>query len=98
MKGYAFLDVDARIQYRTKDYIDNDNPYFWQQNKHNVMKTWQFDTDDLDSMFNMFKQIRDIFRTSKYGTQTVKDFCVMIDFDMKQLKFKDDNQVQSDQD
>lgn len=96
MKGYAFLDTDGKLQYRLKEYIDEHNPYFWQQNKHEILRKWQFDTEDLDSMYFMFKQIRDIFRSSKLSQQTVKEFCTMIGFDMKVLK--DAFKVQPEQD
>jgi hypothetical protein len=96
MKGYAFLDADGRMQVRTKEYIDVENPFFWQQNKHEILRKWEFDTDSLDSMHYMFRQIRDIFRSSGIGQQTVKDFCMMIDFDMKILK--DANKIQPEQD
>lgn len=96
MKGYAFLDADGRLQYRQKKYIDEDNPFFWQQNKHDILRKWQFDTEDLDSMFFMFKQIRDIFRGSKLSQEPVKDFCKMIGFDMKVLK--DAYKIQPEQD
>ena len=96
MKGYAFLDADGRLQYRSKKYIDEDNPFFWQQNKYEILRKWEFDTDSLDSMYYMFRQIRDIFRGSKLSTQTVKDFSTMIGFDMKVLK--DAYKVQPEQD
>jgi hypothetical protein len=94
MKGYGFLDADGKMQYRTQEYIEQDNPFFWQQNTHDIIRTWKFDTDDLDSMYNMFRQVRDIFRTYKYGQQTVVDFCSMIGFDIKLLK--DANKIQSE--
>lgn len=86
MKGYAFLDADFRLQYRTQNYIEVDNPYFWQQNQHEILRKWKFDTDEIDSMHYMFRQIRDIFVGSKLSPQTVKDFCSMIGFDIKTLK------------
>jgi hypothetical protein len=96
MKGYAFLDVDFRLQYRSKEYIEVDNPFFWQQNKYDILNKWKFDTDDLDSMFFMFRQIRDVFRGSKLSQETVKDFCKIIGFDMKVLK--DAYKIQPEQD
>jgi hypothetical protein len=86
MQGYAFLDSDFNLQYRSKEYIDNDNPYFWQQNKHFIVYRWKFDTDDVKSMMLMFKQIRDIFQQSKLSPETVREFCNMIGFDTKLLK------------
>jgi hypothetical protein len=82
MKGYAFLDVDGRLQYRIKEYIDIDNPFFWQQNRYDILRKWQFDTADFNSMLFMFKQIRDL----KLDVNMVKEFCTMIDFDIETLK------------
>lgn len=96
MQGYAFLDADGRIQFRHKKYIDEDNPFFWQQNKHEILRKWQFDTENLDSMHLMFRQIRDIFQGSDLSPQTVKDFCMMIGFDIKTLK--DAYKIQREQD
>jgi hypothetical protein len=86
MIGYAFLDSDTRLQYRTQHYIEVENPYFWQQNKGYILQKWKFDTDDLASMFLMFRQIREIFLGAKLSPEHVVEFCNMIGFDTKQLK------------
>jgi hypothetical protein len=96
MKGYAFLDADFKLQFRHKEYIDLDNPFFWQQNNAEILRKWEFDTENIESMHYMFRQLRDIFRGSKLSQQTIKDFCVMVNFDIKVLK--DAYKIQSEQD
>ena len=82
MKGYAFLDADGRLQLRSKEYIDVDNPFFWQINKHEILAKWKFDTDDINSMLFMFRQMRDL----KLRKPMVLEFSVTIGFDMQLLK------------
>lgn len=86
MIGYAFLDSDSRLQYRTQKFIEVDHPHFWQENKYYILRKWKFDTDDLQNMHNMFRQIREIFQSSKLSPELVVEFCQMIGFDTKQLK------------
>lgn len=93
MIGYAFLDSDCNLQYRTQQFIEHDNPYFWQQNKDFIMRKWRFDTEDLDIMKYMFNQIREIFRSSNLNPSSVENFCNMIGFDTRILK--DAGKVQS---
>lgn len=82
MKGYAFLDADHRLQYRIKEYIDVDNPFFWQQNRFEILRKWAFDTEDMSSMLFMFRQIRDM----QIKKDVVLEFCQMIGFDIETLK------------
>lgn len=86
MKGYAFIDADCNLQYRTQKYIEEDNPYFWQQNRHYIMYKWWFDTDDLSRMYFVFRQIREIFTKMNLSPRPVEEFCSMINFDTKLLK------------
>lgn len=88
MKGYAFLDADGRLQYRDGEYIEKSNPFFWQQNKYDILERWKFDTEDMTSMLFMFRQIRDL----KLNRREVIEFCTLIGFDMQLLK--DANKIQ----
>jgi hypothetical protein len=86
MKGYAFIDMDFNLQYRTAEFIEVDNPFFWQQNKDFILRKWKFDTEDLSSMYFMFNQLREIFKGQNASATTVENFCTMIDFNTKLLK------------
>jgi hypothetical protein len=82
MKGYAFLDADGRMQYRSQEYIDVDNPFFWQQNRYDILRKWKFDTEDMASMLFMFRHLRDL----RLSADLVMEFCTMINFDVETLK------------
>lgn len=81
MKGYAFLNSDHILGYRTKEYIDVENPFFWQQNKYGIVRKWAFDTEDMESMLFLFRQCKDLL----VQPNILKDFCKMIDINPKMV-------------
>jgi hypothetical protein len=54
MKGYAYLDLDGVLYYKTSEYIETDNPNFWFENQEFIIEKWCFDTENKDLMVNMF--------------------------------------------
>lgn len=85
MKGYAYLDLDNNLVYKPAEYIDSDNPYFFIQNSHLVVKKWKFDTQDFTSMENMLRSFTDL----KIDVSRTLEFLQCISFhpnDLKTLK------------
>lgn len=82
MIAYAYVDIDRNIVIKDKKYIEEENLGFWQQNRHLILGKWKFDTDDFQSMFFMFRQIRDL----KLSSDVVKLFASSINFDLNLLK------------
>jgi hypothetical protein len=82
MKGYAFLNADYVLGYRTKDYIDNDNPSFWQQNKMSIIRKWIFDTEDMTTIQRLFMDCRDL----QVPGSTLKELCGTIGLSPDALK------------
>ncbi|MNK09964.1 hypothetical protein D3C87_279740 [compost metagenome] len=81
MIGYAYLDFDGNLVHKTKRYIEEDDPLFWQNNRNLIVDKWRFDTEDMGSMINMFRRIKD----RKIPNQTVVDFAKSISFDLNTL-------------
>lgn len=82
MKGYAYLDLDNNVVYRVASYIDEDNPGFFAQNSHLIIKHWKFDTDNSSSMLVLFRNLNDL----AVPNTKVKIFIDCIGYDMKKLK------------
>lgn len=89
MRGYAFLDLDSNVVYKVADYIENHDPGFFSTNRPFILKHWQFDTSDIDSMWRMFRGMQDMAAQR----ESVNNFIKTINFDMNRLK--DVNKVQS---
>lgn len=81
MIGYAYLDFDNQLVIKDKNYIEVDNPFFWDQNRNLIVKKWKFDTNDFQSMLFMFRQIRDL----QVNRRTVIDFANSLNFDLERL-------------
>ena len=82
MKGYAYIDLDNELVYKTRSYIEDDNPAFWNQNSHLLVRKFSFDTDDKSSMIRMLRTFQDM----SISPDRVKNFCSCINFDLKDLK------------
>jgi hypothetical protein len=82
MKGYAYLDLDNNVIYKSADYIDNDNPGFFLQNHHYIIKHWKFNTDDARSMWTVFSALTDL----KIPVSNVRAFIDCIGYDMNRLR------------
>lgn len=82
MKGLAYLDADSSISYRTKDFINNVDPMFISNNYHYIVKAWNFDTDDFQTMLSMFRGFKDL----RLSNQQVMEFARTIGFDLSKLR------------
>jgi hypothetical protein len=60
MKGYVYLDLDMILVHKNWDYINNDNPGFFSQNRNYIVKSWVFDTEDKRSFLNMLEDFNRI--------------------------------------
>lgn len=54
MIGYAYLDIDGILYYKSAEYIDTENPNFWFENGEVVVEKWKFNTDNRATMVAMF--------------------------------------------
>lgn len=59
MKVYAFVDLDGNLGLRNWDYINNDNPGFFIQNRDFIVKHWKIDTEDKSSLWRFLKYCTD---------------------------------------
>jgi hypothetical protein len=76
MRGYVYLDLDRQLVFKPAEYIESDNPYFFSQNSHLIVKKWKFDMSDETSMENMFRNFKDL----ALPTSSVRDFADSIGF------------------
>jgi hypothetical protein len=82
MKGYAVLDLDGNFTVKSYDYINSDNPGFFTQNKHLLIKYWLFNSEDTESITNMLRdfdrmglpspKIMELLKTIKFDITTLK--------------------------
>jgi hypothetical protein len=82
MRGYAYIDIDGNIVYKTAAYIESINPGFFSQNIHLITKHWKFNTEDPKSMMRLFQSINDQHPT----VRAVENFVKSINFDMNSLR------------
>ncbi len=82
MKGYCLLDLDGALGFRSKKSIDVDDPYFWQRNEYEISQVWQFDTDDIDGMYMLFRRFKEL----QLKSSEVINFSKMIDFNIERIK------------
>lgn len=68
MKGYVYLDYDGNLVVKSTEYINTENPLFWDDNAHLILKHWEFDTDNISLMRNMFQG----FKMQQLPTTTVQ--------------------------
>ena len=78
-KGYVYIDNDNNINIRNKDYIEVENPSFWQDNSHLIDTVWEFDTENESLMLNIMTS----FKRRELPTTTVVNFCKAINFDLQ---------------
>lgn len=83
MKGVAFLDVDGELGFRSQEFLDYEDPKFMTNNHTFILKAWRFDTDDINSMLDMFRCIRDMRLTT---IPAATAFAKSIGFDLARLK------------
>lgn len=75
MKGYVFLNNEAKLVYKSWEYINNDNPAFFIDNKHHLVKTWMFDTENKAKFLEMLVNFNDM----KLASDTIRNFLSSID-------------------
>lgn len=64
MIGYVYLDHERNLIYKTAEYIQSDNPYFFSEFSHLIIKKWFFNTEVQSSMENMFREFKDLGLTA----------------------------------
>ena len=82
VKGYCYLDTDGGLNFRSEEYIDFDNPKFWEDNDAWVLLVWKFDTDNPVSMLSMYNR----FKSLKLKQQDVLEFSKSIGVSIEDLK------------
>jgi hypothetical protein len=82
MKGFAYVDVDGVIGMKTHEYITTENPLFWQDNSHLILRWFPFDTEYLPSMRHMLTQLKNM----EMKKHVVLPFLESINFDIGCLK------------
>jgi 1,4-alpha-glucan branching enzyme len=58
LKAYAYINLDNNICIKDWNYINDDNPGFFIQNKLFIIRHWYFDTEDIDSVRNMLYNMK----------------------------------------
>lgn len=79
MKGYCYCDWDKNFVFKTKQYIDTDNPGFWQQNGMLIRKIWKIDTDLPETIKQCFMQAQTSYNIT---TAQLKDMAQALNFDL----------------
>lgn len=79
MKGYVYLDNDKNLNIRLKDYIEIEDPLFWDRNAHIIDTVWKFDSESYENM----EDILSSFRRLELSSRQVTDFCKSIKFDLQ---------------
>ena len=81
MQGVVFLTTDHSLSWRSRQVLE-ENPSFARDNYDLILRLWNFDTDDTDSMRNIFIAFRDL----KLSQREVLDFAKSVDFDISKLR------------
>lgn len=84
MIGYAYIDNDRNLSIRNKEYIEVEDPGFWDRNSHLIDTVWIFNTEDEYSMYRLMSS----FRRLELQSSQVIDFCKSINFDLQQFLSK----------
>jgi hypothetical protein len=82
MRGYCFLDLEGNLVYKPAEYIEIDNPKFWQDNDPFILEIWKFDTSDVSSMYRMYSK----FKVLRLNSTLVLEFTKAIGFNIDTLK------------
>lgn len=78
MKAYVYLDTEDRLVIKSCEYIDNDDPNFFGNNRHWIRGIWKFDSENSEG----FADILESFRRMRLPERTVRDFCNAAEFDL----------------
>jgi len=79
MRGYVYLDVAGNLEVKTEDYIDVEDPGFFQRARHHLLLVWKFDSNNEGQMFDLMIS----FKNRKLPLRTVQDFAGKIGFDLQ---------------
>lgn len=90
MIGYAYLDLDGHLIYKTQQYIDEVDPGFFTQNSHFILRRWKFDTEDRFSMIRLLQAVTDLIPNS---ASNIKLFLQSINYNPDNLRAPDANKV-----
>ena len=93
MIGYAYLDLDTKLIYKTQRYIDEVDPGFFTQNRSFILRHWKFNTEDRSSMVRLITAVQDLLPTNN-GT-VIKLFLQSINYHPDNLRVPDANKIQS---
>lgn len=91
MVGYAYLDLDGHLIYKTRQYIEEVDPGFFSKNSHFIIKRWKFDTEDRSNMVRLLQAVSDLIPNN--NGNTIKLFLRSIDYDLNNLREPDANKV-----
>jgi len=78
MRGYVYLDVAKNLEVKTEDYIDNEDPGFFQRARHHILLVWKFDSNNEGQMLDLMIS----FKNRQLPMRTVQDFAGKIGFDL----------------
>jgi hypothetical protein len=89
MKGYIYYDFDGNFLYKTKQYIDTENPGFWDQNSMLIQRVWKIDTDIPVTLKQCFIQAQSL------GVKPVqiKDMAKALNFDLNLILKQNDTKL-----
>lgn len=78
MRGYVYLDVNKTLEVKTEDYIDNEDPGFFQRARFHILLVWKFDTMNEPQMYDLMMS----FKNRQLPMRTVQDFATKVGFDL----------------
>jgi hypothetical protein len=82
LKGYAYTDNDENINFRLKEFIDVQDPTFWDRNYESIAQVWEIDTENDASMLKFLSH----FKRVEAPARLVINFCKSIQFDLEAFK------------
>lgn len=74
MKGFVYYDIEGKLIVKNYEFIKNEQPNFFGENKSWVQSYWEFDTEDKLNMKNLFRS----FSRLDIPLEKVKFFCEAI--------------------
>lgn len=75
MQGYLFLMLDNRLEIRTKDFIESQDPGFTSNNRHWIKSYWYFDTENPELIVALLSSLS---RVPGLKYEKVADMCKAI--------------------
>lgn len=78
MRGYVYLDAGMNLEVRSESYIDQEDPGYFQRNRHLILLVWKFDSDNEGRMYDVL----DSFQRKQIPLRVVQEFCAKIGFNL----------------